>query len=506
MVVRSGTRISLAVLALCSLAVKQADAISFDRLVASFDVLETVAGTGLIPDKGVNGWRSDMEGGLAVNAELSRPHMAMADVAGNIYIADKDAHAIRRVTPEGLIRTVAGTSMAGFNGDGLATQTQLNAPNGLYTLPNGTTYILDLGNSLIRRLSTDGQLTTVFQDPDGIAFGRGLWVSPDEQTLFYASGTEVRRWSQQQGASVYATGFVELGNMDVDPRDGQLVVADREGHRVYKVFPDGSKQILAGNGDTRGGGSGFPATQTGLKEVRGIYFHPMGGYFLATHDGGQVWFVDDEQTIHLLIDGDDDGTHAGDGLPLTAPGRKVSEPRAVTLSQAGDLLVTEHDAGFIRRARRKNDLATAGDYDADGSLTVADIDGLSRAVRWQRQVVMFDLTSDDRLDQQDRRRWVEQLRRTWFGDADLDGQFNSRDFLHVFQAGEYEDALSSNSTWETGDWDGDGDFSSADFLIAFQGGGYEQGPRESTAAVPEPTIFSWFLAVVVSLIALARRS
>ncbi len=59
------------------------------------------------------------------------------------------------------------------------------------------------------------------------------------------------------------------------------------------------------------------------------------------------------------------------------------------------------------------------------------------------------------------------------GDANRDGRFDSVDFVQVFQAGEYEDDIAGNSTWEEGDWDGNGDFDSADFVIAFQTGLYE---------------------------------
>ena len=329
-------------------------ALSFEDLLASYGVPQTVAGTANITAKDVNGWLPEMEGALAVDAELSRPHMTMADDQGNLYIADKDAHAIRLVTPSGTIQTIAGTNVAGFNGDGLGPQTQLDHPNGLYTFPDGMTYILDLGNSMIRKLSTEGQLTTVLTDPLGILAGRGLWVSPDESVIYYASGDKVRKWTAETGISTYASGFAELGNLAVDPADGRVVVTDRSGHGVYRLYDDGSRQPVAGNETTFGGGSGQPALLTGLDEVRGIYFHPEGGYLLATHQGGQVWFVDDNEIIHLLIDGDDDrGTHAGDGLPLDSPGKKLSEPRAVTLSPAGDLIITEHDGGYVRLVPRR---------------------------------------------------------------------------------------------------------------------------------------------------------
>ena len=321
----------------------------FETMMDSFGNLVTVAGRGQIREKPVNGWLTTMEGGSAKDAELSRPHMTMADAAGNLYVADKGGHAIRKVTPDGTIHTIAGTNSPGFNGDGLGTTAQLDSPNGLYTLPDGTNYILDLGNSRIRRLGTDGVLTTIVDDPSGIVFGRGLWVDPNEDLIYYASGSLVRKWTRDAGLSTYATGFTELGNLDVDPTDGRLVVTDRGGHGVWKIDGAGTKQRIAGNGGTVGGGDGLAATLTGLNEVRGICFAPDGAYYLATHKGGQVWYVDDGGIIHLMIDGDTNHTHAGDGLPLgVPPAKRISEPRAVTLAPNGDLLVTENDFGYVR--------------------------------------------------------------------------------------------------------------------------------------------------------------
>ena len=151
-----------------------ASATEFTDVVATYGNLQTVAGNGgNNGDNGNNYWNAaTMEGGAAVDAELSRPHMTMADRDGNLYIADKFAHAIRKVTTDGTIHAIAGTNAAGFNGDGLGTSVQLNQPNGLFTFPDGTTYILDLMNGLIRRLGTDGQLTTIIDDPLGMGVSR----------------------------------------------------------------------------------------------------------------------------------------------------------------------------------------------------------------------------------------------------------------------------------------------------------------------------------------------
>ena len=120
-------------------------------------------------------------------------------------------------------------------------------------------------------------------------------------------------------------------------------------------------------------------------------------------------------------------------------------------------------------------------------LTAIDIDLLTTEVRNATNDLDFDLTDDDLVNEDDRVMWVDELKNTYFGDSNLDGEFNSSDFVFVFTAGEYEDAVAGNSTWATGDWNGDGDFTSSDFVSAFTAGGYEMGPRPAAAVVPEPS-------------------
>ncbi len=128
-----------------------------------------------------------------------------------------------------------------------------------------------------------------------------------------------------------------------------------------------------------------------------------------------------------------------------------------------------------------------GDFNANGQLDVEDINLLSEIVRAETDDPGFDLNGDNGVNQADREIWIKQLKKTWIGDANLDGEFNSGDFLQVFQSGEFEDSLPLNSTWATGDWNGDGDFTTNDFVTAFQDGGFELGPRVGAQAVPEPS-------------------
>ena len=141
--------------------------------------------------------------------------------------------------------------------------------------------------------------------------------------------------------------------------------------------------------------------------------------------------------------------------------------------------------------------ALVGDYNGNGIYDAADIDTLSSAVRSGPFEARFDLNSDGKLTQGDRLVWINEKARTYVGDTNLDGLFNSTDFVMAFQAGQYEDAVPGNSTWGTGDWDGNANFDSADFVAAFQQGGYEAGPRTAVAAVPEPSaLVLWGLCLV----------
>lgn len=147
-----------------------------------------------------------------------------------------------------------------------------------------------------------------------------------------------------------------------------------------------------------------------------------------------------------------------------------------------------------------------GDFNGDGVLAVEDIESLSAEVRNGTNSANFDLNSDGQVDAEDRRIWIEESASTWLGDANLDGEFNTSDFVSVFQTGQYEDSVAGNSTWAEGDWNGDADFDSGDFVAAFQGGGFEMGPRPEAAAVPEPASLVLMIASLIPLVWFRRRS
>lgn len=322
----------------------------FTNLLKSFGTLTTIAGKGE-NTAAVNAWQPQYENQSATQVELSRPHIAMASTNGHIFIADKNAHAIRKILPNGTIITVAGTGVAGNGPEGPAQglTVALNEPNGLWVSGRGIAYILDLGNGKIRKLGPNGQVRTVFTVPGGINSGRGLWVQDDETLAYVSSGTELLKWTPADGVTVLASGFAQLGNLAIHP-EGDVVVTDRNAHRVYRVDSAGNKTVIAGNGTTSGGGDGALATETGLNQVRAIWTLPNGAYFLGTDAGSQLWYVDRGGRIHLMVHGSAAHAHAGDGEWFYSPVQpRLSKIRQVTMDHEGNLLVTEHDAGFVRR-------------------------------------------------------------------------------------------------------------------------------------------------------------
>ena len=146
-----------------------------------------------------------------------------------------------------------------------------------------------------------------------------------------------------------------------------------------------------------------------------------------------------------------------------------------------------------------------GDYNSNGLLDVADIDLLGRSILDGSSDLHFDLNGDGEITIADEYVWIHDLKNTFVGDANLDGEFNSQDLVLVFIAGQYEDAIADNSGWATGDWDADGDFTTNDLVAAFRDGGYEQGPRPAIHAVPEPTSMTLCALAVIVFGACLRR-
>jgi hypothetical protein len=209
-------------------------------------------------------------------------------------------------------------------------------------------------------------------------------------------------------------------------------------------------------------------------------------------DGVLTLAIADEDPVELLLTAEQRQTGAtftGFGV-FTGP--YAGTPRAQSLEiLIDDVTYTSLDT-----------VAAAGDYNRDTLLDARDIDLQAAAMNAPNpDLAVFDENGDGLVDLADRTVWVKVHRRTWYGDADLNGEFNSGDLVAALAAGTYEADVAAG--WEAGDFDGSGRFNSGDLIQALADGGYEQGPLAAVRAVPEPA--SVVMLTIGLMVTMMRR-
>lgn len=124
------------------------------RKVDTSGIISTIAGTGQFGFFG--------DGGPATAAEITTPSALALDNIGNLYIVDDGNYRIRMVDSKGIISTIAGNGTNGYAGDGkAATSAEFSYPTGIAVDPSGNVYIVDAGNSRIRKINTNGIISTI---------------------------------------------------------------------------------------------------------------------------------------------------------------------------------------------------------------------------------------------------------------------------------------------------------------------------------------------------------
>lgn len=211
------------------------------RLDLQTSRLTTVAGNGIKAYAG--------DGGPALQASFSAPHEIRFDGAGNLFVVERDAHAVRRVdAATGRVSTVAGTGEAGYSGDnGLAVEAQLRQPHSIAFDADGNLLICDIGNSRVRLLDMDSGVITTLS-------GTGERASTPEQAPL--SGTPL------------------LGPRSIDTDAvGNAYLVLREGNAVFKLDSRGNRlQRIAGTGERGYSGDGGPALEASFNGPKGIAY------------------------------------------------------------------------------------------------------------------------------------------------------------------------------------------------------------------------------------------
>jgi uncharacterized protein (TIGR03437 family) len=268
------------------------------------------------------------DGGLAINACLAAPTAIALDSQGNIYVAES-ANRIRKITPDGLITTIAGTGDIGSGGDnGPATAAQFNQIYGLAVDPSGNLYIADTGNHRIRKITVDGIITTIA--------GTGQRGSAgDNGPATAAQINNPTRIALDSAGNLY---IVE----PLDPDD-----------RVRKVDSHGTITTVAGGGS--GTGDGILATNAAMVP-EAIAVDSAGNLYIADQRSSGIRRVDTQGNITTIAGGGKAG-FAGDGGPALKARFHFQFP-ALTFDVAGNLLVADDVNERIRKITPGGDIAT----------------------------------------------------------------------------------------------------------------------------------------------------
>ncbi len=285
------------------------------RRITPAGVISTIAGTG---QRGFSG-----DGGPATAAQLRDPRGLAIDSVGNLFIADRDGHRVRRVTPAGIISTVAGTGTSGFFGDnGPALSARLNRPEGVAVDASGNLYISDTNNWRIRRVNTAGTITTY---AGGLTSGFGGDGGP------------------ATAASISSPRAIALDTA------GNLFITDYGYRRIRRVTPGGTIATVAGDG-TGVTSLGSPATNTGFSPPDTIAVDAAGNIVFSngTSAGAPVLRVNTAGVLELVagsLSFNGNIGNTGDGGLATAA--NVGRVAGLVFHSSGDLLFLSGDR--IRR-------------------------------------------------------------------------------------------------------------------------------------------------------------
>ncbi|SED12939.1 Ig-like domain (group 3) [Nocardioides exalbidus] len=310
--------------------------------------IRTIAGTGT---PGFSG-----DGGAATSARLIYPSNLAVDGAGNVYVVDNGNNRIRKVATDGTITTVAGNGTGGFSGDGgPATSAQLNNPYSIAVDAAGTLYIGDDGNNRIRKVDLQGTITTY-------------------------GGTGISGFSGDGGPATLAR--LRVASMAIDAA-GTVYFTDQGNGYVRKITPDGIITTIAGTGTSGYSGDGGPGTSAQIRSPYGVGVDAAGNVYFAEISNHVIRKVTPQGIISTYA-GTGVAGSTGDGGQATLA--RLSTPGGMAVDASGNVFFNQFGTNQVRKVAPDGVISTVAGtgtagYTGDGgpsrSAQLNDTEGLA---------------------------------------------------------------------------------------------------------------------------------
>ncbi len=308
--------------------------------------------------------------GTGASASFNLPGGVAADNAGNIYVADSSNSVIRKITPAGVVTTLAGAAGVRGSNDGTGAAARFNFPNDVATDSAGNIYVADTANHVIRKITPSGVVTTLAGSPGviGSANGTGAaarFFSPNGIATDSAGNVYVADTSNSMIRIVSPAGVV--GTLAGSP--GVLGSADATGASASFYYPDGIATDSTGNvyvADTVNGtirmitSGGVVTTLAGTAGVTGstdatgaaASFNKPSD--IATDSAGNIYVADTiNSTVRKITSGGVVTTLAGSaGVTGSTDGNgtaaRFNKPYGIATNSAGNVYVADTFSGAIR--------------------------------------------------------------------------------------------------------------------------------------------------------------
>ena len=350
------------------------------RKITPGGVVTTLAGTA-----GVYGAAD----GIGAMAQFSSPDGIATDTNGNVYVADRDNQEIRKISPSGVVKTLAGAASIIGTADGIGTAAQFSRISGLGINHNNNVYVVDTGNQTIRKITPTGEVTTFAGTAGIIGSTNGVGVAAQFSypigvainsvgNLYVTSGCTIRMITPAGVVTTFAgtpevcgssdgvgeaARFISPAGIAVDSVDN-IYVADYGAHTIRKITPAGVATTLAGTAYTYGSIDGAGTTAQ--------FYDPSG---IAVDLNGNVYVTDfGSSTIRKITPSGVVSTFAGtaykhgsrDGLGAAA---RFDFPNGIAIDSVGNIYVADSGNETVRRITPGGTVTTvAGVADVTGGV------------------------------------------------------------------------------------------------------------------------------------------